>query len=228
MRFLDHRAARDQHLRSLEREVNRLRQAQDNAPLVPLEHPYQRGWVKTYVLREDVWRRPDTDVFRAVLKLINRRVRARRPTFTTLDGDPITLEPKIIPVARWTALALPAAQQRFFGLGHWPFEYRDDFLVEFRSRWKFGRRKEYVVGYKLQSTWWLAEEIQPHLITHQRVELPWVHRRLAEIEAHMSATCGWERLRRLHGHRQWWFDLGPDAPRNQRAALTCVEELGSG
>ena len=52
MRFLDKHTARDKELLRLEREHNQLHRALNHAPVVPLAEPYQRGWTKTYVLRE--------------------------------------------------------------------------------------------------------------------------------------------------------------------------------
>jgi hypothetical protein len=59
MRFLDKYSAREKELRRLEREARRLRQAKADAPSVPLEHAFQRGWMKTYVLVDGIIRRPD-------------------------------------------------------------------------------------------------------------------------------------------------------------------------
>jgi hypothetical protein len=227
MRFPDKHAARDKHLLSHEREADRLRQAQWHAPIVPLAHPYRRGWVKTYVLREDVGRRPDAEVFSAVLKLVNRRVHARTRAFIRSNGEPILLEPHVIHVARWRALALPLKQQRLFALGHWPVRDQSGSLVEDRPHWRSFRWSQHqchVFGYKLQSMWWLVEDIQPHLITHQRVELPEVRRRLAEIDAFMAATCGWERLGRLHGRSRWWSRLN-NHPAEVRSAFAFAEQL---
>ena len=196
MRFFEKHAAREKFLRCLEREADRLHHAQSNAPVVPLEQPYQRGWVKTYVLRDDVPRRPDADGFRAALKIVNQRVYARTRAFTDRNDEPLLLQPRIIPAREWRASALPASHQRFFGLGHW--------IAETALHWRFTRWQHHIFGYKLVSDWWLVETIQPHLITHQRVELPKVRSRLAEIEAYMAAHHGWDRLGRLHGRSQWW------------------------
>lgn len=47
--------------------------------------------------------------------------------------------------------------------------------------------------------------VEPNWITHQRVVMPEVESRLAEIEAHMYATRGWERYYRLKGYRKWRY-----------------------
>ena len=66
------------------------------------------------------------------------------------------------------------------------------------------RLRRLLPGYKLVHRWWLVEDVQPNLVTHQRVELPAVRKRLAEIEAFLLCTCGQERLDKLHGRSNWW------------------------
>ena len=195
MRFLGKHSGREKQLRALECEAQRLWQARRHAPIIPLEHPYQRGWDKFYVLDERIAQRPNAVVFRVMLAQINRRIHSRERSFVSRRGYPIELHPKIIPVREWLKLGWPAKQQRFFGYGHWRL---DD------EPWTPIKWRKHVAGFKLVHTSWLREEIQPHLITHQRVELPAVRSRLAEIEAHMEFTQGWRRLDRLHGRRQWW------------------------
>lgn len=194
MRFLNKHAAREKRLRAFERECNRLHQAKGAAPVVPLEHPYQRGWVKTYVLESRIEGRPDAQIFRNMLRAINRVVWARERTFVSRRGQPLTLRPRVIHVREWEKLAWPASHQKFFAFGTWRVEDEGFWLPPLRA---------WTCGYKLAVDWWLREAVQPHLITHQRVDLPDVKSRLAEIDAHMTRTRGWDHLSRLHGHGRW-------------------------
>lgn len=198
MRFLDKHSGRDKRLLALERELNRLGKAQANAPIIPLERPYQRGWVKTYVLGDRIDQRPDAAVFRTILTHVNQRIYARHHSFTRPNGDEIVLRPRIIPTHEWMKLGWPMSHQRFFGYGSWRLE---------DEPWMPVRWRKHVSGFKLVRTAWLKEDIQPRLITHLRVDLPEVRSRIAEIEAFLTATCGRHRLDRLHGRRQWWCRL---------------------
>ena len=195
MRFLDKYSARDKRLLAFERELRRLNQVQRDAPIIPLERPYQRGWVKFYVLDADIIRRADTAIFRAMLPQINQRVITRDRSFVNRCGHPILLRPRIIPVREWLKLGWPAKQQRFFSYGNWRLDHEP---------WRPIKWREHVLGFKLINLSWLREEVQPHLITHHRVDLPEVRSRLAEIENHLEFTRGWDRLHRLHGRSQWW------------------------
>ncbi len=216
MRYLDKYAAREKHLRRLEREVNRLYQANRAAPAVPLEQPYQRGWSKTYVLRDDVLRRPDAEVFRTVLNVVNNRVHAKTRDFIAADGEPIVLRPRMIREAAWQKLNWSARHRCLFSYGHWRCD---------EEQWRALRDRRLILGFKLTSIWWLREDMQPLMITHQKVDLPEVRARLAEIEAFMSATVGWPRLLRLHGKsRRWWSRSSP--PSRQRADWDFRQQLG--
>lgn len=218
MRYLDKHTARDKLLLKLERECHRLWQAQRDAPIVPLEHPYQRGWVKTYVLRNDALHHPDVGIFRTVLAVVNQKVHSRHRDFINRRGEEMELHPRKIRIGDWRKLAWPASHQRLFAFGHW----RAD-----EESWMPLRLRKLLPGFKLVRTWWMREDVQPFLITHQRVELPAVRKRLAEIESFMERTCGRRRLDRLHGRKNWWhiYDITPVELRARGSHRQQIEEL---
>jgi len=215
MRFLDKYSVRTKRLLALEREAQRLYQAHWHAPIVPLEHPYQKGWMKTYVLDDRMARRPDIGMFRAMLTQINQRVYSRERSFLSRSGEAIVLRPRIICLREWMKLAWPASHQKFFGYGQWRLE---------DAPWTPLRWRKHITGFKLIRAWWLREDLQPHLITHQRVELPEVRARLAEIEAYMTTTGGWRRLDRIHGRSHWWRRF-ETTPAQHRMAYSLQEQL---
>ncbi len=198
MRSFDKHASLEKRLRQLSREHRRLQHAQWHAPIVPLARAFQRGWEKTYVLREDIRRRPDMRVFAEVLAEVNQRLYSRNREFTDRQGHPLVLRPRIIPVAEWLQLDWPASHQRLFAYGHWRLE---------DGLWRPERWRRHILGFRLVRAWWLAESVQPFMVTHQRVDLPEVRSRLAEIDAFMTARRGWQRLGRLQGHSRWWRHL---------------------
>jgi hypothetical protein len=215
MQFHDKYAQRDKRLLRLERELARLSQAQGNAPVVPLEHPYQRGWFKTFTLREDALHHPEVLVFKAVLAVVNQRVHSRTREFTRRNGDAIILRPRIIEPRDWTRLVWPISHQRLFAYGRWP--------VEDIYPWSEHYYRHSVCGFKLIRAWWLEELIFPCMITHQRVELPDVRRRIVEIENHLRHRLGWERLRWLHGHHVQWR-CGPESAVGLRAIAALADQ----
>lgn len=218
MSFFDKHTHRDKHLLRLERELNRLRHAQWNAPIIPLEHPYQRGWVKTFVLRDDVPPHPEAQVFSAVLKMVNQRVHAPTREFVTRRGHVIALRPRIVEVHAWHRLNWSLRHQRLFAYGTWP--------VEEIYPWSQRYYRSNLSGFKLMRTWWLVEHVSPHIITHQRVELPEVRSRIAEIEAHLEARQGHHRLSWLHGRHSHWHARAPSREQ-QRSLAVAHEQLTS-
>ena len=195
MIFLDKHTTRDKRLLRLEREHDRLWHALHDAPVVPLEKPYQHGWLKTYVIEPLVLRRPDAEIFRRVLAAINRKVWSRGRDFRNRNGDPIVLRPRIIPPREWSRLGWPASHARLFSYGHW------EDAAEICHR---PHKRRLYIGYALRRQWWLCEDVQPRMITHRRVDLPEVRKRLAEIDAHFSHHLGRHRLAWLHGYSLRW------------------------
>lgn len=195
MRYLDKHTTRDKHLLRLEREQEPLCRALHDTPVVLLEKPYQLGWTETYALERDVLRRPDVGVFERVLAVINRTVWSRERDFLHRNGDPIVLRPRIIPTCEWERLGWPASHTRLFSYGHWEDE------MEIRP---WFRKRSRRIGYAVRRPWWLREDVQPRVITHRRVDLPEVRKRIAEIDAYFSHHLGRERLAWLHGHSLRW------------------------
>jgi hypothetical protein len=218
MRFSDKHTTRNKHLLRLERELTRLRKAQWNAPIIPLEHPYQRGWVKTFKLREDALHHPEVKIFQAVLLVVNQKVTSRHRGFIHKNGGQHVLRPRIIPVHEWARRPWPFSHQRLFAYGQWDLE---DIYPCTTSR-----QRNSIRGFRLLRTWWLDEIVGPLMITHQRVDLPEVRSRIAEIEIHFRSRLGWARLHRLHGRHARWH-CGPAAPAVQRAEVDCVEQYGA-
>lgn len=201
MRFPNKHTARDKHLLRLERELRRLSQATRDAPIIPLEHPYQRGWIKTYRIRADAYHHPDIAVFQAVFAVVNQAIKSRHYDFTHKNGGFHRLYPRIIPPGEWIKRPWPISHQRLFAYGHWELEEI--------FPWRGKHQRHWIKGFRLLRTWWLEEIVLPLMITHQQVELPEVRSRMAEIEAYFTTHRGRERLSRLHGRSAQWRDSDP-------------------
>jgi hypothetical protein len=160
-------------------------------------------------------------MFREMLRAVNQRVYSRNREFRSARGFPIVLGTRRISLHRWAKLDWPASHQRFFRLGCW--RIADEEFRRSQPCHRVWRR-----GYKLETDWWLREDMQPAMITHQRVALPDVESRLAEIEAVMTRVCGWDRLQRLHGRSWRWFEKAYVASATElRANQNFSEQLSS-
>ncbi|SHG61356.1 hypothetical protein SAMN05444671_0968 [Flavobacterium sp. CF108] len=61
----------EKHLIQLRKQEKELWQKQNNLPLIPLESPYQKGWQRSFVLREDIARSNESSFYRGLLEKIN-------------------------------------------------------------------------------------------------------------------------------------------------------------
>lgn len=61
----------DRKLRALHKKEKILYQQKRNLPLVPLKEPYRKGWVRSFVVREDVARSKYGDFYQTLLDKIN-------------------------------------------------------------------------------------------------------------------------------------------------------------
>lgn len=61
----------DKQLIKLSRKQRELWEQQRNLPMIPLAHPYQKGWKRLFVLRENIQNLPNADFYQALLDKIN-------------------------------------------------------------------------------------------------------------------------------------------------------------
>lgn len=62
---------RDKQLIQLDKRRDELWKQKTLLPKVPLEHPYQRGWKRFFVLRDDIKHGPQADFYEALLGKVN-------------------------------------------------------------------------------------------------------------------------------------------------------------
>jgi len=64
----------EKQIRKKYKRRNELWEVKRNIPLVPLEKPYQKGFVRFFVVRDDVKSSKDGDFFEGILKKINTKM----------------------------------------------------------------------------------------------------------------------------------------------------------
>lgn len=197
----------DKALLRIMKERSRLLRAKWNAPLVELEEPFQRGWVRFFVLSTRAKHRRDSKKLETLLKFLNYKQFSRRLDFCVRQGK----SKKWIPMRQ----SLPRFHVHEIlrrGIPDDLLRYLTNFRYESlgdRKNAEKLRRLGYPWKFGVGDSTLFELVIEPHWITHQRVVMPEVETRLSEIEAHLYATCGWERYRRLKGHRNWrYYDYG--------------------
>ena len=185
---VDLKVKEDKKALALERELNKLLELSWKAPIIPLEKPYQNGWIKFYVLRDDYTRRTDTNVYLRILKEVGIERFSRNKNFLDKNGRPLTPGLKIIGKNEWDKLGWPEHYKKYFYYGLHPVE----------TRWGTGGTRE---GYKLTHTFYLVEAIRPHMVTHTKVIYPDVQKRIREIYNTFEHKQYWSRLWHLKGQK---------------------------
>jgi hypothetical protein len=61
----------DKQLLRMERELNKLEEIKSNQPVVQLEKPYQKGWIRQFVLRPEVGKSNKAEFYQQILDKIN-------------------------------------------------------------------------------------------------------------------------------------------------------------
>lgn len=126
-------------------------------PLVPLEKPYQKGFVRFFVVRDDVKRSKDGDFFVGILSKINTKMYSETRKFLKKKrkfGRRIYVdrEQKLVQLSacQWNKLGLTTREKQYFlkREEYNPFRKRYNIYYEFIEPWRFVLR------------------VQPNMITH--------------------------------------------------------------
>ena len=187
----------EKRLRALMRERVRLQAVLWEAPLVELEQPFQRGWLREFRLTDRAKRRENADQLCRLLKVVNHRQYCRRGDFTTWCGEKKRRRPAEHGLRRphlWQLLREgvdPKLFKYFRHIGSGAVVSRAHLQYWIGRRWN-GRLEVVCPEY-------FSRIIKPWIITHQKVDLPEARARLAEIDACLEAENGWERWLRLRG-----------------------------
>ena len=140
----------------------KLRYDKDHLPWVPLAEPYQKGWKRFFVLREDIRRSNDADFYQTLLDKINtvhysrdkafrkRKRRMRRYVYTVE-----TQALREIQVWEWNSPKFKLTE-------------REKMLFFRYERW-CPQGKYWKVSYVFAEPWRFVLRIKPHMITEQRM-----------------------------------------------------------
>ena len=161
--------------------------------------PYQRGWVRDFVLRDDVKNRSDAREFQQALDLINLTVFCRNQDFLhrnwkTGELQPIKQYPKHPTVEQYNAMT--EKLQSMFELRR----YND--RVYRNGRYEF----ESVERYTFRWNYYLVFRVQPNIVTQHWIPDNEVHSRFGELKHYIDSNGLWTKFpKALHwnvGYRE--------------------------
>ncbi|WP_343687493.1 hypothetical protein [Chryseobacterium gleum] len=132
-----------------------------NLPLIPLDKPYQRGFVRFFVVREDVKQSKDGDFFEGILKKINTYMYSDNRKFLKKKrkfGRKIYVE----------------REQKLRYITSYSWNYPKWELTD-RERQYFEKKEDYcpvrkIFGtyYKFTEPWRFTLRVRPNMITHYK------------------------------------------------------------
>lgn len=195
------RTAYEKKLIRLHREQKAVWIAMRNLGWIPLTPPIQQGWVRSFVLREDVRRGKDAPFFEGILKKINTHLWSARKDFKKKSRK----KGRKIYVDREQYL-LDVRPHDFFSR---KFTDRERIYFYEVQRPVYGRAM-YEIVYRFVEPWRFVLKVRPKLITKARMKDAALEQRYAEIENYLRVDNHEKHLLKLlRGSVQYrgrWYD----------------------
>jgi len=150
-----------------------------NIPLVPLEKPYQKGFVRFFVVRDDVKSSKDGDFFEGILKKVNTKMYSETRKFLKKKrkfGHRIYVE----------------KEQKIASIYPWEWENPKFELTE-RERQYFVKREDYCpirksikTYYQFIEPWRFVLRVRPNIITHYKPLKSDLEKEIDELDSFLN------------------------------------------
>ena len=166
-------------IRKKYKRSNELWELRRNIPLIPLEQPYQKGFVRFFVVRDDVKRSKDGDFFEGILNKINTKMYSSTRKFLKKKrkfGRRIYVdrEQKLVQLSihQWNdpKLGLTTRERQYF--------LKKEEYNPFRKR--------YNVYYEFIEPWRFVLRIKPYMITHYKPLHSDLEKEIDELDSYLG------------------------------------------
>ena len=126
----------EKHVRRIYSQLNKLRKAQQNLGWIELDKPVYLGYIKQFVLRDDVSRRSDAKVYQAILEKINDFATCKTKDFMVKEWKTkkkVPVKHKLKSLSKKEFNKLPSNQQKHFhsDYDHKKKEWRYSFTLDY-------------------------------------------------------------------------------------------------
>lgn len=201
----------EKELRKMIEENRRLQNAVWSAPLVELEKPYQRGWMRFFRLTDAARFRSDVDRLQELLRFTNKRQFSSDRKFLSRERKGQKRTPRPHRMETFSTQChcwreIPTYLYRYFKFRRGTPEITTERIRELRLR-RINRKIDVAVQHLFRST------VAPYIITHQKMLMPDCESRLEEVNTWLQVHHGWMRHGRLRGHREAYWNRLYNAPR---------------
>lgn len=190
----NHREEKDKELRKLCETYNELHNNKYKAGSWVDVEPYQRGWVRNFVLRDDAKNRTDVRHMRQCLDMVNTSIYCHREDFKRKDyktgkWEPISQKLGYITPDKFNKL--DEKLQSYFYDGMW---YEGEV------------RRRLVRGYRLKNDFYYVYEVNPNIVTQQWLPNSEHESKIAEIGHYIERNNLWPKISKALGHSSGYRD----------------------
>ena len=220
------RIAREDHEKFLRECCDRhaeLEKQRRNLPLVPLEKPYQKGYVRFFVLREDVRQGKQADFFATLLEKINTYQYADNRKFQKKKKR----RRKPVYVARKQELRSFSQRELEIALDSGEFSVKE--YLYFARVECFNRQKDrFETYYEFTEPWRFELRVKPNMITHYRPIDIAIERELAELDKIISDYKNWGIIHsKIYGGSYSWNQFQKRYMPKEKYKRTPLKEIAA-
>lgn len=165
-------------------------------PLVPLKEPYQKGWVRSFVLREDIVASKDAEFFQNLLDKIDTEEYSHTKRFTVKKrrrGKKVWVPKpqflKEISEYDWNCpkIGLTEKEKSFF--------YKKETVI----------RNWISISYCFEQPWRFVLKVKPNMITHTKMLDTDLEKEIKELENYITNNYIQPRMTKLtYGRKYAW------------------------
>lgn len=171
---------KEKQLIQLDKKQRDLRNQKWNLPLLPLDIPYQKGWKRFFVLRDDVARSKNADLFNELLSKINTIQYSNNKSFTKRKQK------------KRKKVEIETMQELEF---YYEWQWKDSKICKLTekertffiaiNRWSKTTKRFYTL-FVITEPWRFVLKIKPHFITHYKMHDNVLEQQIAELENHIE------------------------------------------
>lgn len=169
----------EKQLIQLSKTENKLWKERKNLPYVPLEKPYQKGWERSFFLREDVSRLSNADFYKSLLDKINTFQHSPDKTFKKRKRKYRKY------VYQEKPHLLREFSEREWACSKLKLSENEKTLFEKQEVWCIFQ-KGLKISYVFKESWRFVLKVKPYIITHTKMVDEILEQELAEIENYID------------------------------------------
>lgn len=207
----NHKTEEHKRLRHIWKEYLKISDARRSSGEWIDVEPYQQGWIRYFVLREDAKNRKDAREMQQVLDKINVHVYCRNDKFEARNWKTGKFEPiqqRLKHLTEQQYDALTEKQKSFFVKSRW---------VETVMKKGF-KERVFITGYTFRDDFYLVFHIEPNMVAQHWIPNQELESLYGEMSTRMERQNLWAKLNKaMHwntGHNRGWKETIPHRYRN--------------